>query len=92
MQTTDLNLAAWLIAKGQQLDDAWPDENGKYHFEFGDDEGALRLNREYYLGLALINPYEFVIAQKSLKNIIRNYKPINVNYVKRTTFSGPVQR
>ena len=92
MQTTDLNLAALLIAKGQQLVNAWPEDNGKYIFEFMDDEDVVNLNQEYYLGRAMINPYEYVIAQKSLKNIIRNYKPANLNYVKRTIISKSIQQ
>jgi|WetSurMetagenome_2_1015567.scaffolds.fasta_scaffold22491_1 hypothetical protein len=91
MKSKDLNLAAYLIAKGQALVCAIPDENGKYYFEFMDDENVERLTEEYYLGHALVNPYQFVIAQKTLKNIVRNYKP-NVNYVKGTILSQPVSR
>jgi hypothetical protein len=92
MITRDLNFAAYLIAKGRVLSGAQPDENGIYYFEYMDDDASQRLSEEYYLGHALVNPHHFVIAQKTLKNIIRNYKPTNVNYVKRTTLSGPVQR
>ncbi len=91
MKTKDLNLAAYLIAKGQALLCAHPNEYGKYYFEFMDDENVERLTEEYYLGQALVNPYPFVIAQKTLKNIVRNYKP-NVNYVKGTILSRPVSR
>jgi hypothetical protein len=93
MQTTDINLSAYLVAKGQALVDARPIEYGrKYEFEFTDDEIVQRLTQEYYLGKGLINPYEYVIAQKTLRNIILNYKPKTVNYVKGTTISKDFQR
>ena len=92
MRTKDLNFAAFLMAKGEILLGSAEDENGKFYFEFGDGAEIATLSGEYYMSKATVNPHHFVIAQKTLKNLIRNYKPYNINDTTQQAISGTVQK
>ena len=74
METKDLNHAAYLMAKGQDLKDSKPDNDNRFWFIFEDTEKINELSKEYYLNSGLVNPQHFINQQKTLKNLIRNYK------------------
>lgn len=76
METKDLNYAAYLLAKGQQLENCQTDNDGRCWFIFIDTDELKDLNKEYYTNTGLVSPQSFINAQKSLKNLIRNYKPL----------------
>ena len=92
MKTRDLNQSAYLMAKGQRLEKSYPDENGRFWFVFADDPALDDLSTEYYMNFGTVNPISFVLSQKTLKNLVRNYKPYNIKDDKRTVISGDIQR
>lgn len=74
METKDLNHAAYLIAKNQKLQDSKPDNDNRFWFVFEDDEEIETLTKEYYMNDGIVKVQDFINAQKTLKNLIRNYK------------------
>jgi hypothetical protein len=74
METKDLNYAAFLVAKKQELIDSKPDKEHRFYFYFEDSEDLEALNKGYYMNTEPVLPQDFINAQKNLKNLIRNYK------------------
>lgn len=76
METKDLNHAAFLISRGQKLENSRPDSDGRFWFIFTDNEEIDQLSKDYYMNDGTIQVQTFINAQKTLKNLIRNYKSI----------------
>ena len=75
MNTKDLNYAAFLIASKKELNGCYP-EGRRFWFVFNDDEDFNTLMENYYMNVGLVKPQDFVNAQKTLKNLIRNFQPV----------------
>ena len=82
--TSDLNLAGYLLASGMQLQ-SHHSEQGRTIFCIEQTDRLLQLVEEYYNMKAMINPQRYGSALKSLKNILyqRNY---NHNYDKQYVY------
>ncbi len=87
MKTRDLNQSAYLLAKGQTMLNSYPDGLSRFWFVFKDDPGLESLSKEYYMNRGSVVPQSFVIAQKTLKNLVRNYKPSNIKNEERESIS-----
>jgi len=74
METKDLNCAAYFMAKEIKLKDCLPDQDQRFWFIFTDDDNLEVLRKEYYLNTGFVKPQDFINAQKTLKNLIRNFK------------------
>jgi hypothetical protein len=79
MESRDLNFAAFLIAHGEKLTEAIPDEFGRFWFIFNDSQKISELSNEYYFNDALVNAQALIIAQKKLKGIVRNFNQYKIN-------------
>ena len=80
------------MAKGQTLDSSYPDGQGRFWFVFTNSPELEELSKEYYLNYGKVNPISFVLSQKTLKNLVRNYKPYNIKNETGTVISGDFQR
>jgi len=77
METKDLNHAAFLMAKGCNLKSCTPDMDNRFWFTFDETvhTNIDDLTEGYYMNTCEVSPQAFINAQKTLKNVIRNYKP-----------------
>ena len=80
------------MAKGQTLESSYPDGQGRFWFIFTNSPELDELSKEYYLNYGTVNPISFVLSQKTLKNLVRNYKPYNIKNETGTVISGDFQR
>ncbi len=75
MNTKDMNYAAYLLANNQKLEDCYA-EGRRFWFVFSDDKVINTLEEQYYMNTGAIKPQHFINAQKILKNLIRNFRPV----------------
>jgi hypothetical protein len=79
MESRDLNFCAYLIAKGEKLQESISDEYGRFWFIFNDSQKISELSNDYYFKDALVNAQALIIAQKKLKGIVRNFNQYKIN-------------
>ena len=83
MKTKDYGLASLMLCKGKKLINHIRDAQGRFWFEFEDDE---RLENDFYTNEAVVLVQDYLNAQRIIKSLIfksneygygKNYKTVN---------------